>query len=168
MATCPKEGVFVWHYKPEQITAMVDAVLEFPVTEEKFEPLIISFLCSWCAYAAADLAGTSGMQYPPNVKIIRVMCSGMVHPNIIVNALTKGVDGVLVCGCHPEECHYVDGNIKAENRAEAIQVMLEDLGLEPERFRLEWIGATEPEKFVQVAKDMTENLRELGPSPYRG
>ena len=135
--------------------------------EEKFEPLIIGFCCNWCSYAGADLAGTSRLQYPPNVRIIRVMCSGMVHPNIIIETLTKGADGVIMCGCHPGDCHYQDGNLVAEKRAEAIELMLEDFGLEPERFRLEWVSAAEGPKFAQTMNEFTETIRELGPSPYK-
>mgnify|MGYP002405410301 CR=1 FL=1 len=134
---------------------------------EEFEPIIIGFLCNWCAYAGADLAGTSRIQYPPSIRIIRVMCSGMVHPNLVIEALTKGADGVLVAGWHLGECHYLEGNKRAQDRAEAIQLMLEDYGLEPERFRLEWISAAEAEKFAKVVTEMTQQLKELGPSPYR-
>ena len=136
-------------------------------SEEKFEPLIIGFCCNWCSYAGADLAGTSRLQYPPNIRIIRVMCSGMVHPNLVIDALTKGADAVLICGCHPGDCHYQEGNLKAEKRAEAIELLLEDFGLEPERFRLEWVSASEGPKFAKVITEMTETVRALGPSPYR-
>jgi F420-non-reducing hydrogenase iron-sulfur subunit len=129
--------------------------------------MIIAFCCSWCAYAGADLAGTSRLQYPPNVRIIRVMCTGMVHPNLVIDALTKGADGVMICGCHPGDCHYLEGNLTAEKRAEAIELLLEDFGLEPERFRLEWVSASEGSRFAQIATEMVETLRKLGPSPYR-
>jgi F420-non-reducing hydrogenase iron-sulfur subunit len=137
------------------------------MAEEEFEPTIIAFCCNWCSYAGADLAGVSRLQYPPNLRIIRVMCSGMVHPNLVIDALTKGADGVVICGCHPGDCHYLEGNLKAENRKEAIELMLEDFGLEPERFRLEWVSASEGPRFAEVARDMTETLRSLGPSPYQ-
>jgi F420-non-reducing hydrogenase iron-sulfur subunit len=137
------------------------------MTEEQFEPVIIGFCCNWCSYAGADLAGVSRQQYPPNLRIIRVMCSGMVHPNLVIDALTKGADGVLICGCHLGDCHYLEGNVKAENRKEAIELMLEDFGLEPERFRLEWVSASEGPRFAEVVRDMTEAVRSLGPSPYR-
>ena len=136
-------------------------------TEEKFEPLIIGFCCNWCSYAGADLAGTSRIQYPPNIRIIRVMCSGMVHPNLVMDAFTKGADGVMICGCHPGDCHYQEGNLKAEKRAEAIELMLQDFGIEEERFRLEWVSASEGPKFAQVVKELTETIRQLGPSPYK-
>ncbi len=131
------------------------------------EPMIVAFCCNWCSYAGADLAGTSRTQYPPNVRIIRVMCSGMVHPNIVIDALTKGADGVLICGCHPGDCHYIEGNLKTEKRAEAIDLMLEDFGLEPERFRLEWVSASEGQRFAEVVTEMVDQLKGLGPSPYR-
>lgn len=134
--------------------------------EDVYEPLIVGFCCNWCSYAAADLAGVSRMQYPPNIRVIRVMCSGMVHPNLVMDALTKGADGVLICGCHPGDCHYRDGNTKAKSRADAIDLMLEDFGLEPERFRLEWVSASEGKRFAEVVTDMTEELKKLGPSPY--
>ncbi len=137
------------------------------MAENNFEPLIIGFCCNWCSYAGADLAGVSRIQYPPNIRIIRVMCSGMVHPNIVIDALTKGVDGVLMCGCHPGDCHYLEGNLKAEARAEAIKLMLQDFGIEEERFRLEWVSASEGGRFAQVVTEMTEEIRQLGPSPYK-
>ncbi|MHC4559751.1 MAG: hydrogenase iron-sulfur subunit [Planctomycetota bacterium] len=135
--------------------------------EETFEPIIIGFCCNWCSYAGADLAGVSRQQYPPNLRIIRVMCSGMVHPNLIIDALTKGADGVLICGCHIGDCHYLEGNVKAENRKEAIELLLEDFGIEPERFRLEWVSASEGPRFAEVVREMTETVRALGPSMYK-
>jgi F420-non-reducing hydrogenase iron-sulfur subunit len=135
--------------------------------QDEFDPLIVSFCCNWCSYTGADLAGVSRLQYPPNVRIIRVMCSGMVHPNLVIDALTKGADGVIICGCHPGDCHYEDGNLKTEKRAEAINLMLEDFGLEEERFRLEWISASEGPKFAQVMTEFTEQVKKLGPSPYK-
>jgi F420-non-reducing hydrogenase iron-sulfur subunit len=135
--------------------------------EETFEPIIVGFCCNWCSYAGADLAGVSRFQYPPNLRIIRVMCSGMVHPNLVIDALTKGADGVLICGCHIGDCHYLDGNVKAENRKEAIELMLEDFGIEPERFRLEWVSASEGPRFAEVIREMTETVRALGPSMYK-
>ena len=132
-----------------------------------FEPRILAFLCNWCSYAGADLAGISRIQYPPNIRVIRTMCSGRVDPLFVVNALEEGFDGVYVGGCHIGDCHYQDGNKRAEKRAEAINLLLEDFGLEAERFRLEWISASEGPKFARVAADMTRELKELGPSPYR-
>jgi len=136
--------------------------------EEKYEPMILTFCCNWCAYAAADAAGTARIQYPANIHIIRCMCTGMIHPNMVMSALTQGIaDGVLVCGCHPGDCHYQEGNTKAEARAEAINLMLEDYGLEEERFRLEWVSASEGPRFAKIVGEMTGTLRELEPNPYK-
>ncbi|MFQ6032347.1 MAG: hydrogenase iron-sulfur subunit [Candidatus Zixiibacteriota bacterium] len=129
---------------------------------------MIAFCCNWCSYAGADLAGVSRQQYPPNIRIIRVMCSSMVHPNLVIDALTKGIDGVIMCGCHPGDCHYIEGNLRAKKRAEAINLMLEDFGLEDDRFRLEWISASEGHKFAQVMREMVATIKELGPNPYSG
>jgi F420-non-reducing hydrogenase iron-sulfur subunit len=136
--------------------------------ENEFEPKILAFCCNWCSYAAADAAGTARLQYPANVHIIRCMCSGMVHPNMVTDALTRGfADGVLICGCHLGDCHYQTGNEKAKARAEAITLMLGDFGLEAERFRLEWVSASEASKFARIARDMTDTVRGLGPNPYK-
>lgn len=137
------------------------------MSEDNFEPLIIGFCCNWCSYAGADLAGVSRIQYPPNLRIIRVMCSGMVHPNLVIDALTKGADGVLILGCHPGDCHYKEGNLRAEKRAEAIKLMLQDFGIEEERFKLEWVSASEGPRFAQVVTEFTEKIKELGPNPFR-
>jgi F420-non-reducing hydrogenase iron-sulfur subunit len=135
--------------------------------EEEFEPLILTFCCNWCSYAAADLAGTARIPYPTNIRIIRVMCSGMVHPALVMDAFMKGADGVLITGCHPGDCHYIDGNLKTERRIEALTVMMEDMGIEPERLRLEWVSAGEGEKFARVVREMTEQIKELGPNPFK-
>lgn len=135
--------------------------------EAEFEPLILAFCCNWCSYAGADLAGTARISYPPTVRIIRVMCSGMVHPAIVMDALTKGADGVLIAGCHLGDCHYIDGNVKAERRIEATKVMLEDMGIEQSRLRLEWISSGEGEKFARAIREMTEELKKIGPNPLK-
>jgi len=132
-----------------------------------FDPLIIGFCCNWCSYAGADLAGVSRLQYPTSLRIIRVMCSGMIHPNLVIDALTKGADGVLICGCHIGDCHYQNGNEKAQSRADAINLMLEDFGIEPERFRLEWVSAAEGPRFAQVVSEFTEQVKMLGPNPNK-
>ena len=137
------------------------------MSEETFEPLVVTFCCNWCSYAGADLAGVSRIQYPPNIRIIRVMCSGMVHPNLVIDAFTKGADGVLMCGCHPGDCHYMEGNLKAEARAEAIKLMMQDFGIEEERFRLEWVSASEGPRFAQVVNDMVGQIKALAPSPFK-
>jgi F420-non-reducing hydrogenase iron-sulfur subunit len=135
--------------------------------EQEFEPVILALACNWCSYAGADLAGISRCQYPTNVRIIRVMCSGMVHPNLVIEALTKGADGVVMCGCHPGDCHYQEGNLKAERRAEAITLMLQDFGIEEERFKLAWVSASEGPQFAKLMTDFTEQIKKLGPSPYK-
>jgi F420-non-reducing hydrogenase iron-sulfur subunit len=135
--------------------------------EQQYEPLILALACNWCSYSGADLAGISRCQYPANVRIIRVMCSGMVHPNLVIDALTKGADGVVMCGCHPGDCHYQDGNLKAQRRAEAITLMLQDFGLEEERFKLAWVSASEGPQFAKLMTEFTEQVRRLGPSPYK-
>jgi len=134
---------------------------------EDFEPFIIGFCCNWCSYAGADLAGVSRLQYPTSLRIIRVMCSGMIHPNLVIDALTKGADGVLICGCHIGDCHYQNGNEKAKSRADAINLMLEDFGIEPERFRLEWVSAAEGPRFAHVVSEFTEQVKMLGPNPNK-
>ena len=134
--------------------------------EKNFEPKIIGFLCNWCAYAGADLAGVSRIQYPPNIRIIRVMCSGRVDPAFILEAFKNGADGVLVAGCHlPSDCHYLTGNFKAQRRIILLRRVLQDFGLEPERLRLEWVSASEGEKFASIVREMVEQLKKLGPSP---
>lgn len=125
------------------------------------QPTIIAFCCNWCSYAAADLAGSSRMKYPPNIRIIRVMCSGMVHPELVLDALNQGADGVMILGCHLGECHYIDGNRKALARSDMVSELLEDFGYEQERFAISWVSSAEPERFVQLAADMVEKVKGL-------
>ena len=132
---------------------------------KEFEPNIIGFLCNWCSYAGADLAGTSRLKYPPNIKSIRVMCSGRVDPVFVLEALKKGADGVLIAGCHPGDCHYQSGNYKANRRIKLLQVFLKEMGLDPERVRFEYISASEGQKFAQVVTDFVADLKKLGPNP---
>jgi F420-non-reducing hydrogenase iron-sulfur subunit len=132
-----------------------------------FEPLIIGFLCNWCSYAGADLAGVSRLQYPPNVRVVRVMCSARVSPIYILKALTGGLDGVLVGGCHPGECHYMKGNYFARRRMLLAKQLLEHVGIEPERLHLEWISASEGPKFAETIQNFTEEIKKLGPNPLR-
>jgi len=137
--------------------------------KEEFEPKMIGFLCNWCAYAGADLAGVSRILYPPNIRIVRVMCSGRVDPSFILEALKDGADGVLVAGCHlPSDCHYISGNFKALRRIKLLKRVLEQFGIEPERVRLEWISASEGDKFATVVKEMVEQIKKLGPNPLKG
>ena len=128
-----------------------------------FEPAVVAFLCNWCSYAAADSAGNSRKPYPPNIRVIKVMCSGRVEPDFVLKAFREGADGVLVCGCHPGDCHYLEGNVKAERRAVLLTSLLGQFGIKPERFRLEWISASEGDRFVAVMTEMVENLKGLGP-----
>ena len=137
------------------------------MSSEQFEPRIIAFLCNWCSYAGADLAGISRIQYPTNVRVIRVMCSGRIDPTFVVRALADGADGVLIGGCHPGDCHYLDGNHRAMRRYHLLMKLLEQFGIEKERVRLAWISAGEGDRFAQVIREMTETVRELGPSEYK-
>ena len=130
---------------------------------ERFEPRIVAFFCNWCTYLAADLAGTSRIKYAPNVRVIRVMCSGRVDPQFVLEAFAQGADGVLLGGCHPGDCHYQEGNYKALRRYELLRRMLHQMGIENDRFRLEWISAAEGERVKAVVNDMVEKLRALGP-----
>ena len=132
-----------------------------------FEPNIIGFLCNWCSYAGADLAGTSRIKYPPNIKSIRVMCSGRVDSVFILEALKKGADGVLVAGCHPGDCHYQSGNYKTNRRIMLLKKLLDNMAVEPERVRFEYISASEGQKFAQVVTDFVGELKKLGPSPIK-
>ena len=124
-------------------------------------PIIIAFCCNWCSYAAADLAGISRLQYPGSIRIIRVMCSGMVHPEMVLHALQKGADGVMIIGCHIGECHYLKGNEMALARAEVIADTLEDLGWESERFQIAWVSSAEPERLVDAFREMSNRLESL-------
>lgn len=129
-----------------------------------WEPKILAFLCNWCSYAGADLAGTSRIQYPPNVRVIRVPCSGRVNPLHIVAALRQGADGVLVSGCHPGDCHYLAGNMYARRRFALLQRYLTYLGIEPGRVQFSWVSASEGGRFAEVVTRVTETVRALGPA----
>ncbi|HJW75297.1 MAG TPA: hydrogenase iron-sulfur subunit [Thermoleophilia bacterium] len=128
-----------------------------------FEPRIVAFFCNWCTYTAADLAGISRMQYAPNVRAIRLMCSGRVDPQFVLAAFRNGADGVLIGGCHPGDCHYQEGNHNALRRYSLLRLLLRDMGIEDERLRLEWISAAEGDKVQKVCNEMTEQVRALGP-----
>jgi len=131
--------------------------------EQPFEPRIVAFFCTWCTYTAADLAGISRMEYAPNVRVVRLMCSGRVDPQFVLAAFRHGADGVLIGGCHPGDCHYQQGNFIALRRFELLRATLRDLGVEDERLRLEWISASEGDRVQRVCNEMTEQLRALGP-----
>jgi F420-non-reducing hydrogenase iron-sulfur subunit len=130
---------------------------------EAFEPKIVAFFCNWCTYLAADLAGTSRIKYAPNARVVRVMCSGRVDPQFVLDAFAKGADGVLIGGCHPGDCHYQEGNYKALRRFRLLQRLLKQMGIEEERVRLEWISAAEGDRVRVVMNDMVEKLKALGP-----
>ena len=128
-----------------------------------FEPKIIAFLCNWCAYVAADTAGIARYKQKPNVRVIRVLCSGMVDPSYVLKAFAKGADAVLVGGCHPGDCHYISGNFKAMRRAPLLNRLLKELGVEKGRFRLEWIAASDAPQYAEIINQMSEEVRNLGP-----
>ena len=128
-----------------------------------YQPTIVSFLCNWCSYTGADLAGTSRMKYAPNIRIIRVMCSGRVDPTFVLSAFKEGADGVLICGCHPGDCHYHEGNYKCLRRYHLLQKYLGQMGLDQGRLRLEWISASEGKQFAQLADEFIEQIKKLGP-----
>jgi F420-non-reducing hydrogenase iron-sulfur subunit len=133
----------------------------------EFEPQIVAFFCNWCTFTAADLAGTSRLSYPPNLKIVRVMCTGMVDPKFVIKAFLHGADGVLIGGCWPGDCHYINGNLKARRRVANLTEILKQYGIGEERFWLRWIAASEGTMLKEVAVDMTEKLKQLGPNPLR-
>jgi F420-non-reducing hydrogenase iron-sulfur subunit len=132
---------------------------------KEFEPNILGFLCNWCSYAGADLAGTSRMKYPTNLKSIRVMCSGRVDPAFVLEALRKGIDGVLIAGCHPGDCHYQSGNYKTNRRVKLLKKLLEELGIDPKRVRFEYVSASEGQKFATVVTEFVAEMKKLGPNP---
>lgn len=133
------------------------------MSDNNFEPVIVGFLCQWCSYTGADLAGTSRTEYPPNLRVVRVMCSGRVDSTFVVEALADGADGVLIAGCHPGDCHYSEGNYRTMRRLPILHRLLDQFGIERERVRLEWVSASEGDKFAQVVAELTEKLKELGP-----
>ena len=135
---------------------------------DDFEPRIIGFFCNWCTYAGADLAGTSRIQYPPNIRIIRLMCSGALDPVYVIKALLEGADGILIGGCHPGDCHYQSGNYKARRRVAILQSILKQMGFEPERVWLRWISASEGRYFADTVTEMVAKLKEMGPNPLKG
>ncbi len=133
----------------------------------EFEPTIVAFFCNWCTYTASDLAGTSRLSYPQNIKIIRVMCTGMVDPKYVIKALLEGADAVLISGCHPGDCHYINGNYKARRRIKLLKEMLKMFGFEEERLRLTWIGASDGLQLAETINKMVDQVKELGPSEIK-
>ncbi len=142
-------------------SAAEEAVSAAP--HEGFEPRIVGFLCNWCSYAGADKAGVSQHPYPSNVHIVRVMCSGRVEPEFLLKAFERGADGVIVLACHPGDCHYKEGNLRAAQRHAVVARMLAQLGIEPQRCRFDYVSAGEGEKFVRIIKEMVALIRECGP-----
>jgi coenzyme F420-reducing hydrogenase delta subunit len=132
-----------------------------------YEPTIIAFVCNWCTYTAADLAGTSRLIYPPNVRLIRMMCTGMVDPKYVIKALLEGADAVLISGCHPGDCHYINGNFKARRRVKLLKEILPRFGLDERRLKLTWIGASEGVDFAATIREMVTELKALGPNEVR-
>jgi F420-non-reducing hydrogenase iron-sulfur subunit len=146
---------------------MVEEKLEEGKLGAGFEPLIVAYCCNWCSYAGADLAGTSRFEYPTNIRIVRIMCTGRMDPTLVLEALRMGADGVLIAGCHPGDCHYHKGNFMMEKRFDYLKEALKNVGIEPERLRLEWVSASEGGKWAALVREMVEEIRQLGPSPFR-
>lgn len=133
----------------------------------EFQPTIVAFLCNWCSYTGADLAGTSRMKYRPNIRVIRVMCSGRVDPTFVFKSFRDGADGVLICGCHPGDCHYQEGNYKCLRRYKLMKKYIAQMGIDPERLWLDWISASEGKQFADLVDSMTAKIKELGPCKVR-
>jgi heterodisulfide reductase subunit A len=164
VAGCPSFAITARHYQNDQAMTMIHQAFPEPSQPGKdFEPQIIAFTCNWCSYAGADLAGVSRFQYPPNIRIIRFMCSGRIDPMFVFEALRSNADGVLVSGCHIGDCHYIDANYRTKERFEAMEEVIGELGVEPERLRLAWISASEGQKFAETIREMVEDVKKLGP-----
>ncbi|RLE45454.1 MAG: disulfide reductase, partial [Candidatus Methanomethylicota archaeon] len=162
---CPAKAITLHHFRNDQILSMLRATFEKPAPRDRLK--IIAFFCNWCGYAAADMAGVSRYEYPSAVEIIRVMCSARVDPLHILYAFLLGADGVLIVGCHPGDCHYISGNLMAEKRILQVKEWLKDIGLEPERVRLEWASAGEGLRLAKIIEEFTHQIEELGPNPLR-
>jgi F420-non-reducing hydrogenase iron-sulfur subunit len=134
------------------------------IKAETWEPRIVTFLCNWCSYAGADLAGTSRLQYPPNIRVIRVPCSGRMNPLYIIKALIEGADGVMVSGCHPGDCHYISGNMFARRRFTVLKKLLTTAGIESERVYFTWVSASEGQRFATIVNEVTDHVKKLGPN----
>jgi len=158
------------HFTDEQIVAAVEALFEPKKVASSggaFEPLVLCFACQWCSYGAADLAGVSRIQYPPNVRILRVPCSGRVDVLHVLKAFQSGADGVIITGCHVGDCHYIDGNVKAKDRVDALKKSLGALGIDSRRLEIGFASSSEGQKFATMMTDFTEKVRKLGPNPSR-
>lgn len=133
------------------------------MNNNEFSPKLIGFLCRWCSYQGADLAGTSRLKFPPNLIPIKVMCSGRVDPSFVLRAFELGADGVVIFGCHPGDCHYQEGNYRALRRYTLLSKLLEQFGIDKRRFRIEWVSAAEGDRFAKLVKEITEDIKKLGP-----
>ena len=162
---CPTRAIEMQNFTNDQLTAQISEALAITTPSE--EPIIVGFCCNWCSYAGADMAGVSRYQYPPNIRIIQVMCSGRVDPMHILWAFLKGADGVFVSGCHIGDCHYVSGNKHAEQRVERLREMIESAGFDSKRLRLEWISASEGKRFADLVTEFTSQIKALGPNPIK-
>ncbi|MEM4466165.1 MAG: hydrogenase iron-sulfur subunit [Nitrososphaerota archaeon] len=162
---CPSKAITVHQFRNDQLLAMIEAAFRKPSPKDR--PKIIAFFCNWCGYAAADMAGISRYEYPPTVEIIRVMCSARVDPLYILYALLLGADGILIVGCHPGDCHYLSGNLRAEDRVTRLRELIGALGLNPERVRIEWASAGEGFRLSKIIKEFTHKIEEVGYNPLR-
>ncbi len=162
VGACPADAIKIYHFTDEQIRRQMHAAL----SSKSEVPMILVFACNWCSYVGADLAGISRYQYPTNVRVIRMMCSGRLDPSFVLEAFYLGADGVLITGCHPGDCHYRFGNLHAEKRYHALKEILGIVGIDPSRLRLEWISASEGERFASVITDMVKEIKEIGPLGY--
>jgi coenzyme F420-reducing hydrogenase delta subunit len=151
----------------ENVQHQISEKKEEPKAANEWEPKVIGFLCNWCSYAGADLCGVSRYQYPTNIRAVRVMCSTRISPHIVLDLFEAGADGILVGGCHLNDCHYITGNFHTEKRLRLMKKLLEDAGIEPQRLRLEWVSASEGEKFSKVVTEFTEQVKKLGPSKVK-
>jgi len=169
-AECPMGAMQLIHFTDEQIVAAIEALFKpkkLAGSSESFEPIILCFACQWCSYGAADLAGVSRIQYPPNVRILRVPCSGRVDVLHVLKAFRNGADGVIITGCHIGDCHYIDGNVKAKDRVDVMKKSLGALGVDPERLEMGFASSSEGQKFATMMTDFVEKTRKLGPNPLR-
>lgn len=137
------------------------------IEDQEWRPKIVAFLCNWCSYAGADLAGVSRMQYAPDIRVIRVPCSGRINPMYIISALHRGADGVLVSGCHPGDCHYISGNLVAKRKFSMLKKFLAHVGIEPERVQFSWVSASEGARFASLVEKVVEDVKRIGPSKLR-
>ena len=169
-AECPMGAMQLIHFTDEQIVAAIEALFKpkkLASSSESFEPIILCFACQWCSYGAADLAGVSRIQYPPNVRILRVPCSGRVDVLHVLKAFQKGADGVIITGCHIGDCHYIDGNVKAKDRVDVIKKSLRTVGIDPERLEIGFASSSEGQRFATMMTDFVEKIKKLGPNPLR-